>query len=207
MTSRSGPTGEGAHLEMDELLALRDGTASAAASGHLRTCPACRREVERLHQMRAQLRALPSRGPSRDLWPRLRERITAERRERQMGRLWRLVLAGAAAVLVALAVPPAFERRERALEREQLELAVVDLRERSQLLDGELRSLRTRALSAWRAEAIVYLEDELDELDELLREKQDAPPSGEEVTLWLNRLELQSAMVDMHVAPVTRVDL
>jgi anti-sigma factor RsiW len=203
-----GDRGEhGAHLTTSDLLAVRDGTATASVEGHIRACPECRREVERLHQVRAQLRALPSQAPPRDLWPRLEERIRRERRTTARRRITRLALVAVAAVLFVLAVVGTHRARERALARSELELALVDLRERSQLLDGELRGLRGRSLSAWRAEAIVHLEDELDEIDALLAARRDRPPSGEQVGLWLSRLELQSTMVEVHVAPVTRIDL
>lgn len=208
--NRSAPHDDhqaGSHLEMEDLLALRDGTGTAAAAEHLRSCPDCRHEVERLHQVRAQLKALPSQGPSRDLWPSLAAAVRHQRRARLGRQVLRFGLAGAAAALVVVALAAALQQRERSLERRELQATLVDLRERSQLLDGELRALRDRSLSSWRAEAIVRLEDELDGIDALLAESKTGPPSGDQVALWLSRLELQGAMVEMHTARVTHVDL
>ena len=63
------------HLTMEALLSLREpGTepGEAAAREHLEGCPACRAELDRLHQRVARLKALPALRPSRDRWPTVR---------------------------------------------------------------------------------------------------------------------------------------
>jgi hypothetical protein len=63
------------HLELDELLALRDGEGTAFARAHVDTCESCKTELDRLFQIQAQLRALPAFGPPRDLWLRITESV------------------------------------------------------------------------------------------------------------------------------------
>ena len=86
------------HGTGEELLALRDGEGSAWVREHAAACPACAAELERLEQVRAQLRALPSFAPPRDSWPVVREAV---RRERARRRIWAgSSLVAAAAVVV-----------------------------------------------------------------------------------------------------------
>jgi len=60
------------HLEVEDLLALRDGDApSAAASAHLDGCARCRAELARLTALREGLRALPPVPPGPEQWARV----------------------------------------------------------------------------------------------------------------------------------------
>jgi hypothetical protein len=75
------------HLTMDQLLALRTpgsepGTAEAQA--HLQSCAECARELDRLHQRVARLRALPTLRPPRDGFAVMAESATLEQALRQL---------------------------------------------------------------------------------------------------------------------------
>jgi predicted anti-sigma-YlaC factor YlaD len=95
--------------EMDDRLdEWVDGTLSDAerrdVEVHLATCPACRREEERLRELLTHAAALPrSVAPPRDLWPGIADRI-GRRRDWAWPRLtaWTPALAAAALVVVAL---------------------------------------------------------------------------------------------------------
>ncbi|MBI2071768.1 MAG: hypothetical protein HYT81_01820 [Gemmatimonadetes bacterium] len=95
------------HCTMEDLLAVRDGEGTAAARRHVDECPACRAEVDRLHQVAAALRALPVQRPPRDRWPELRAVAAGvgRRRRRWIATGW-VSLAAAAALAVILGVRP-----------------------------------------------------------------------------------------------------
>jgi hypothetical protein len=67
------------HLEIEELLALRDGEGSRFALEHVDRCDRCRVELERLYQVQARLRALRRFTPPRDLWPRVAAEVVRKR--------------------------------------------------------------------------------------------------------------------------------
>src|SRR5437868_2640056 len=77
------------HCTLEQLVALRDGTATAEpghaeAREHLALCEACRAEADRLEQRVARLKALPVLVPSQDRYPVLAARLTRERRMRRV---------------------------------------------------------------------------------------------------------------------------
>ncbi len=72
------------HLEMDELLGLRDGEGSAFARAHAGSCGVCRGELERLCRVRSELCALPTFGPPRELWPRISRHVWRRRVRRRL---------------------------------------------------------------------------------------------------------------------------
>jgi hypothetical protein len=91
------------HLEMVELLAIRDGEGAAFARSHVEECEACRRELDRLYQVRARLRALPTYRSPRELWPRIAQRVMRHRSRRRLavgGALGLAAAAGLAGILV-----------------------------------------------------------------------------------------------------------
>src|SRR3954452_25102941 len=91
---------------MDALLALREPgvePGTAAAREHLDQCTECQRELDRLHQRVARLKALPSLRPGRDRWPETVARFRAERRRQSTRLIGFSGLAAASSVALAVA--------------------------------------------------------------------------------------------------------
>ena len=193
------------HLTTEELLAMRDNEATGAARRHVEECSDCRRELESVFQVQARLRALPSLKPPRDRWPEIRAAAEAEARARSRRRWTAAVTLVAATVLLLIGGRAAVEQRAERLQRAALDAYLTDLREQSQLLDADLRAVesRSRVLSAWRAETIVGVEDRLAELDDALARSTAPPLSIDVMELWRERVELQGALINLHVAPVS----
>lgn len=84
------------HLGIEELLALRDGEGTYRATTHIESCAECRRELDRLYQVRAALRALRPLKPPRNLWPRVAAVVSRRRVRARTG----LATAGLAAAAV-----------------------------------------------------------------------------------------------------------
>lgn len=193
------------HLTMDQLVALRDPHAEPgthAAREHLQACPACRAELDRLHQRVARLRALPTLRPSRDRFAAVRTRLVADRRRRLVQRAGLGGLALAASVALFLVVRPAPDTRgaadaalsselqETITRSQQLERALVAIGPEHRVLDS-----RTAAITG-------RLEDRLQLVD---RDLQAAGLMDQEVRLreqlrlWRERVGLLDALVDVHV--------
>src|SRR5262249_59198135 len=98
------------HLTMEALLSLREAglePGDASAREHLDGCPACRAELDRLHQRVARLKALPALRPGRDRWPETAARVRAVRRARRQQLAGLIGLAAAASIAAPLlAAPP-----------------------------------------------------------------------------------------------------
>ncbi len=182
------------HGTTDELLAVRDGEGSAWAREHVAGCAACAAELQRLEQVRAQLKALPSFAPSRDAWPVVRE---AARRERLRRRVWAgsSLLAAAAALVLAFAVlrrPAAPAPEDVALQQAMAESATMEELFRSLHPDG-------RALSGQAAGVVAALESQLAGVDAALNDTVTWRRDPEQVAaLWKQRAGLLSALVDVH---------
>ncbi len=193
------------HLAMEELLALRDGEGSAAARRHAETCEVCRMELERLYQVRAQLRALPRYVPPRDVWVR----VAAEVRRRRWRRraVVRAVGLASAAALTGLFVlrgpaeqgagPPSDEWVVEETSRDLGPMIV-----RSQELEGLLRTYRPqyRAYDAPTALAVSALEDRIGILDRMLTESRAVGADRDLlVGLWGERVEALETLVGLQL--------
>ncbi|MCL4864320.1 MAG: hypothetical protein KJZ47_00415 [Gemmatimonadales bacterium] len=193
------------HLTMEQLVALREPHAepgSHAAREHLEACPACRAELDRLHQRVARLRALPTLRPARDRFASVRAQLVAERRRRQVrwGGLGGLALA--ASVALFLVVRPAADSRnaaEAALSNELIETIT-----RSQQLERALVAIEpeNRVLDSRTAAITGRLEDRLQLVDRDLQAAGLMNPEvrlREQLRLWRERVGLLDALVDVHV--------
>jgi hypothetical protein len=190
------------HLSMDTLLALREpgvepGTATARE--HLDQCTECQRELDRLHQRVARLKALPSLRPGRDRWPETVARFQAERRRQRTRLIGFSGLAAAASVALAVAggrpAAPADDPNAQ-----QLQQVMV----RSQALESALSELHPegRVLDGRTAQMAQELEDRIARVDRALEVTELAPEqSGEQdlLKLWRERVGLLDALVDVHV--------
>ncbi len=190
------------HLKMEELLALRDGEGSAFARSHAESCDDCRAELDRLYQVRAELRALPRYGPPGELWPRVAEEVQRRRLRRRLS--YRMIGLAAAAILAGVAIlrGPAREESERTdvwlVEETSRDLGPVIAR--SQELEGLLRAYRPeyKVYDAPTALAVSALEDRIVLLDRILLEGRAIGLDRDVLAgLWGERVEALETLVGL----------
>ena len=91
------------------------------AREHVKECAACRRELWLWNQISSIAPELREDWESPELWPRIREALAAEPRTRKTWRPgWRLCLAAAAVVVVALGLLRPWQRSSPATDRDFL---------------------------------------------------------------------------------------
>jgi hypothetical protein len=197
------------HLSMAALLSLREAglePGDASARRHLEDCPACRAELDRLHQRVARLKALPALRPSRDRWPQTAARFRAERRSRRERVAGLVGLAAAASLAAAALLGP----RAGTLAPGQPEIQAV--RSRSQALESALSELhpdermldgRTAGIAQELEDRIARVDRELEMADLLQQQRRDQ----EVLKLWRERVGLLDALVDVHVTRASNVGL
>ncbi|REJ76596.1 MAG: hypothetical protein DWQ36_25980 [Acidobacteria bacterium] len=222
----AGLWADGEHLGMPRLLELRDGGGAVADRRHLEQCSRCSRLLAELEQTRAVLRGLDDLEPPEGLWQELSDRLAETRRVRVRRRRLAGMALAAAATLVALVGPGSWttlrqwqaDRAAHAALSDQL----VDVRERSALLDREIEQLlgETLLLSGRQASAIVALEDALSRIDARLGELPHPTRGGAQPTRalsreqverqligWHQRLQVQAALVELHFEPTALYEL
>jgi predicted anti-sigma-YlaC factor YlaD len=200
---------------MHELLSHRDGEATALARKHLESCEPCRNELERLHRIRAELKALPGYTPPRDQWPR----IVAEVRRRRRRRWWTAGTAGlaAAAALAGIillrgggpAVNGTVVPAEEAWVAEATSGDLGPFIRRSQELEGMLQtySLQYRVYNAPTAIAVSALEDRIIILDRMLHESRQVGVDRRVlVNLWDERTATLETLVGIQLGEGRPVD-
>jgi hypothetical protein len=193
------------HLSMEQLLAVRDGDRSeppfAEAHEHIAGCANCQRELDRLHQRTARLRALPRMTPARNQFPAVRARLTAEQRQRRHRIAGIAGLAIAASMLVTV-VGRDLVRPSR-LDAEQ---RLATAKSESQQLEQRLHDYNpdTRVLNGRAAVMVIQLEDRIADLDVRLAETREL---DRQLALWQQRVGLMSALVDVHVTKASNVGL
>lgn len=193
------------HLTMDQLVALREPRTEPgthAARQHLDSCPACRAELDRLHQRVARLRALPTLRPARDRFTAVRSQLVADRRRRQVRWAGLSGLAVAASLALFAVVRPApapVGSAEAAMSSELIETIT-----RSQQLERALMALspENRVLDSRTATITGRLEDRLQLVDRDLQAAgmmNNQARLREQLRLWRERVGLLDALVDVHV--------
>ncbi|HLB36411.1 MAG TPA: hypothetical protein VJL31_07565 [Gemmatimonadales bacterium] len=194
------------HCTIEELLAVRDGDGAGAALRHVDQCPACRAELDRLHQVAAALRALPVQRPPRDRWPEVRAVAAGARRRRWIATGW-VLLAAAAALAVVVGVRGWWPSGgQMAGQRANLDSLVSA----SQQLEEALRTLdpTSRVLSGRAASTIAELEDGIALVDAQLGEAQRTGASRDDLLrLWQQRVQLMNQLVNVHVTRAAYVGL
>lgn len=193
------------HLELEELLALRDGEGSDAATAHVAGCAACAAELQRLQDLTVQLRELPVEKPERDLWPGIAPRLDEQRWRRR----WTRVGVAAAGVFLMLTVLSAVRGGIEAWQEAKLADQKQQLVVRSQELEDTVRQYeRARAISGRAAGAMVDIEDRIATIDSKLMQLPREKSSGEEaLDLWRQRVQLLDTLVDLHEQPSTYAGL
>jgi hypothetical protein len=194
------------HLILEELLAVRDGEASAEAASHAASCPTCAAEIDRLRMVQRELQALPDERPQQDLWPAVRSAIASRRRLR------RLVVAGwvaaglAAAFTLVIGVRGGLELWHDAKLAHETRQLVAE----SQRLEQRLRSpdATGRVMSGSTAGTILQIEDRIALIDsQLARARTERYPSQDVVNLWQERVQLLDALLSVHTTRVAYVGL
>ena len=198
------------HLTMEQLLALRGPASDPGADEarrHADSCEECQRELDRLHQRVARMKALPNLRPSRDAWPEIRRRISAERHQRQARWMGIAGFALAASVLFAVIITeishPDILSATAAIDSAKaqskvLEYTIQRYNPEGRVLDGETAGIAAE------------LEDRIAELDRRLERTQlmrEGSRDQELLQLWRQRVGLLDALVDVHVTKASNVGL
>ena len=195
------------HCTMEELLAVQDGEGTVAAQRHVDECPACRAEVDRLHQVAAALRALPTQRPPRDRWPEIRAVAAGVRRRRRWIATGWVSLAAAATLAVILGLRGAWPSGGQMAAQP---VSLDSLVSASQQLEEALRTLdpTSRVLSGRAASTIAELEDRIALVDAQLGEAQRSGASRDDLLrLWQQRVQMMNQLVNVHVTRAAYVGL
>jgi hypothetical protein len=199
------------HARIEHLLSLRDGEPVAAeVSEHVRLCPICSGELQRLSSLRTEMQALPQFEPPDMAWDRIRQTIPG----RNHGlRLRKVGLAAAAAAVVTLTVTTLvaghFDRRSGAttelatVEAPQVVPHVDELVAQSQQLEELLQKLpdRPRIERVSTAATIDTIEQRIQWLDFQLSNAPEADLTEAQARqLWRERVELMDSLVKVRYA-------
>ena len=201
-----GPQQGGAmHPRLEDLLAFRDGDATADVAAHLETCRECQDEVTRLTDMQRELQALPALEPgARPACRRSRGHPSATGQPPAGGR--RLAAACLAlAFTMTTAVRGGIEAyREARITREARSLIAE-----SQRLEGELLGAGDShtMLSGRKAGTIADIENRITAVDARLASIGQGRPSQEAVQLWQERVHLLGALADVQSTRTSYVGL
>ncbi len=190
------------HCTMDELLAIRDGEGSQAASRHLDECHECSHELDLLHQRVAALKAMPTLSAPRDRWSVVRDEVLAGRAKKRRQLVGWLGAAAAASVMLTLGVG------QLVVPAAQEPDPLAELVNEAQSLEQALRVLRpeSRVMNGRVATAVAALEDRLFALEVRFGRAQQRRASREQfIRLWEERVGLMGALVEVHRTPVTYV--
>lgn len=211
-----------AHLEMAQLLAIRDGDRSDPAlflaETHLAGCPICQAELDQLHQLTARLRALPQLSPRADVYPAVRARLGAARTERVWRRRVSIGMTALAAMAVWLIADSIMAPTLLNAEQE-----IAEVRRSSRILEQRLAEWDPdqRPLDGSTAIFVISLKDRIAEIDQALRKIDTVPqpphislkpvfnPGNsrmqEELRLWRERERLMDALLKAHVNQSVRI--
>jgi hypothetical protein len=186
------------HLDLDQLLDLRDGVAAPAAAAHVDACAGCATELERLRAVTTALQAMPPVAPPPTLYARVR---ATQRR-----RVWRRRVAPAGALALAasilMGVTLTWEQRpDEAPVLTHTDSELTQLYAHARDLEAMLGALDANAgvLDLDTAGTIVALEDRIAAVERhLTTDSTLEPPMAQ--ALWRQRVELMEALVSVHVA-------
>jgi len=194
------------HLNLDDLLAVRDGRSDADAAAHVSSCPACAAEVARLSALQDALTALPDERPPRDLWPAIVAGAAARRERLRLLRVGWAVAGLAAMFTIAIGVRGAVEANTEARIARQTRALVSE----SQRLERALHASegRSRVMNGRTAGTVAQLEDRIAYIDaRLSRTESGRAASAEVVGLWQERVRLLDTLVSVETSGTTYVGL
>jgi hypothetical protein len=201
------------HLTMEQLLELREPGIEPGTAGqreHVEACEACRRELDRIEQRAARLRALPTLRPARDQWPRVAARVDTVKRQRRVRWMTAGAMALAASVALALLVRRPATTGPAAVASQQ---ELTSLQQRSRALEAAIGAYDpdARVLDGRTSRVAADLEDRIADVDRRLERTELAAPPGmnapDVMQLWQERVGLLDALVDVHVTRASNVGL
>jgi hypothetical protein len=203
------------HARIEHLLSLRDGEpVGAELVAHVKSCPICTDELQRLSAIRAEMQALPQFDPPDLAWERIQQTIP-KRATRLPPR--KVGFAAAAAALVTLTVIALVARQGDIRSGEQTATAPKVLKQpapadrshldelvaQSQQLEQILQTLpeRPRIERVSTAATIDTIEQRIAWLDFQLSSAPDGDLSEEQSRrLWRERVELMDSLVKVRYA-------
>ena len=202
------------HARIEHLLSIRDGEPVVAqVAEHVRHCPICSGELQRLSAIRAEMVALPQLEPPALAWERIQQTIP-ERRTSMPPRRVGLAAAAAAAITLAVIALIARQHDQRnaqvlatPTESEQAVTAAMphvdELVAQSQQLEQLLRILpqRPRIERVSTAATIDTIEQRIQWLDFQLTNVLDTDLNeAQSRQLWRERVELMDSLVKVRYA-------
>jgi hypothetical protein len=185
------------HPTLDEMLALREGSASPDVIAHVAVCERCRSELETLDRVREELWGLPQLQPPPASWDTIRTAVRHRRQLQRRGR-WAVVAAALiAGVALWFLVVEVDVSRPGAISEVTESLDVDELIAASGQLERALQvpSLQSRVLTPHEAAEIVVIEDQIALIDLRLARSSDEFPRRQAVELWSDRVELLDELV------------
>jgi hypothetical protein len=196
------------HARIDHLLSLRDGEPVAASvADHVRQCPICAGELQRLSSVRAEMQALPSIEPPAIAWERIRQTTAARGRAMQPRKIGFAAAAAAAITIIAIAFVARHgdQRSAHHAATKQITPApavttphVAELVAQSQQLEQLLQILpaRPRIERVSTAAAIDTIEQRIQWLDFQMSNAPDSDLNEvQSRQLWRERVELMDSLV------------
>lgn len=212
------------HARIEHLLSLRDGEPVAAeVAEHVRQCPICSGELQRLSAVRAQMQALPQLEPPAVAFERIRDAMPVRRPLMPVRRVGLAAAAVAIVTLTVIAVLARYSDQRNAhvaatgAEAEQAgqsatptleDLALDDLVAQSQQLEQLLQILpgRPRVERVSTAATIDTIEQRIQWLDFQLSYAPVGDLSEEQSRqLWRERVELMDSLVKVRYAEAGRL--
>ncbi|MBL8268909.1 hypothetical protein [Steroidobacter sp.] len=202
------------HARIEHLLSLRDAEpVPAEVAEHVRACPICTGELQRLSTIRGELQALPQFEPPALAWDRIRQTVPEHNRGLRPHRVGLAAAAAAAITLTVIALVTGYADRrnadaaaELAQVVPQVEDAIPHVNElvaQSQELEQLLRKLpdRPRIERVSTAATIDTIEQRIQWLDFQLSSAPEGDLSeAQSRQLWRERVELMDSLVKVRYA-------
>jgi len=207
------------HARIEHLLSLRDGEPVAAeVAEHVRQCPMCSSELQRLSAIRAEMQALPQLEPPAHAFERIRDAMPARRTLMPARKIGVVAAAAAVVTLTVIAVLAGYnDRRNRDVsadvdasdQSEQSAIPALDeLVAQSQHLEQLLQILpgRPRVERVSTAATIDTIQQRIQWLDFQLSYAPDGDLSEEQSRqLWRERVQLMDSLVKVRYAEAGRL--
>lgn len=202
------------HARIEHLLSLRDGEPVAAdVSEHVKLCPICNGELQRLSAIRAEMQALSQIEPPAMAWERIRQTIPQRSHGLRPSKVGLAAAAAAAITLMTIALIAGHADRrsigaapqlvEKETPARPLIPHVDELVAQSQQLEQLLRKLpdRPRIERVSTAVTIDTIEQRIQWLDFQLSSAPDEDLSEEQSrVLWRERVQLMDSLVKVRYA-------
>lgn len=202
------------HARIEHLLSLRDAApVPAEVAEHVRVCPFCTGELQRLAAIRGELQAMPQFEPPAMAWDRIRQAVPEQNRGLRPHRVGLAAAAAAAVTLTVIALVTGYADRRNADATAAIAEVVPaaedptphlnELVAQSQELEQLLRKLpdRPRIERVSTAATIDTIEQRIQWLDFQLSSAPEGDLSeAQSRQLWRERVELMDSLVKVRYA-------